>query len=74
MLKSVQRIFDYFQIAIAETLAKRAVSLAALESQRRDLNPRPLDYESSALPLSHVGMLDASIAVEAIEMGHSLKR
>ena len=30
-----------------------------IESQRRDLNPRPLDYESSALPLSHVGMLDA---------------
>jgi hypothetical protein len=24
-------------------------------SRWRDLNPRPLDYESSALPLSHIG-------------------
>ena len=25
------------------------------KSRWRDLNPRPLDYESSALPLSHIG-------------------
>jgi hypothetical protein len=26
-----------------------------LESRWRDLNPRPFDYESNALPLSHIG-------------------
>jgi hypothetical protein len=30
-----------------------------LESRWRDLNPRPLDYESSALPLSHIGKRNA---------------
>ena len=39
------------------------------KSQRRDLNPRPLDYESSALPLSHVGILDDKYSSRGYQVG-----
>ena len=34
---------------------------SSLLSRRRDLNPRPADYESAAIPLSHGGALPHNI-------------
>jgi hypothetical protein len=42
-------------MAEPESPAKSWKPAILLESRWWDLNPRPLDYESSALPLSHIG-------------------
>ena len=45
-------------------------------SQRRDLNPWPLPYQGSALPLSYVGLIDQSdIARQTLATSaHLIKR
>ena len=35
------------------------------ESRRRELNPRPADYESAAMPLSHGGAIPHNIDLSA---------
>ena len=32
-----------------------------LQSRRRELNPRPADYESAAMPLSHGGAISHNV-------------
>ena len=44
-----------YQLSYSRTTSfSRSLSLAS-QSQRSELNRRPLDYESSALPLSYGG-------------------
>ena len=40
---------------IQQSLENKRDRFHFCQSRWRDLNPRPLDYESSALPLSHIG-------------------
>ncbi len=48
---------SYFKaLSIKIKNSRKAVLTPGLESQRRDLNPRPGAYEASALPLSYVGV------------------
>src|SRR6185312_14549973 len=41
--------------AARRSVARRCFFLGSTESHRSELNRRPLDYESSALPLSYCG-------------------
>ncbi len=49
-----------FEPATSSSRTKRATGLRYIPSyswsRTRDLNPRPADYESAALPLSYTGM------------------
>ena len=57
-------------------LATRATSLfrcmrSIFESRRRDLNPRPADYKSAALPLSYTGKVPKHLSIPTSENFHS---
>ncbi len=42
------------------------IFLSKEKSRQGELNPRPADYESAAIPLSHGGTIPYSIDVPAI--------
>ena len=51
-------IFPLFRLIATNTALNHDLTTLK-ESRRRDLNPRPADYESAAIPLSHDGTLCA---------------
>jgi hypothetical protein len=52
-----------FKLNVTENKSLTEPEIEKQESRRRDLNPRPADYESAAIPLSHGGVIPHNIGL-----------